>query len=196
MKSLNGNYIAAVILGTFLVTGCGNGSTKSYTTAPNGFIPSSTSAALSASNQKAIFGNYGGTLESTYLGGGEVDSQGYTLTLGQATVSGNSNTYVNMILASSGSAFDNINDQELLDFNPAGQGTFAGDQRFVFYTTPHIIAGLSNTAVQLEIDIYLTAAGQVDSSQSQIIIYDCGFANTCNTTSTYQDALFVGLVKH
>jgi hypothetical protein len=194
MKALSGNIITAVLLGASLVTGCGSGSTKNYGSAPNGFTPASSSSALSSQTQQAIFGTYGGTLEATYLGGGALNSQGYTLTLGQATVNGSSTTYVNMTLSSSGQAFENISDNELLDFNPAGQGTFSGDKRYVFYTTSHVITGLSNTPVQLEIDIYLTAANTVDSSQSQIAIYDCGYG-TCDVSSPYSDAVFQSFAK-
>jgi hypothetical protein len=194
MKALNGTIIS-LVAGAILVTGCGTSNTKQYTAAPNGFVPSSTVSTLSSQAQTAIFGNYKGTLTATDMGGGNDGSQTYTLTLGQAQIQGNSNTYVNMTLSSPGDAVGTVSDSELLEFNQAGNGSFNGDTRYVFYTTPHIISGLSNTAVQLEIDIYLNSANQVDSSQSQIVIYNCGFDNTCSTDGQYTEAAFSNPVK-
>jgi hypothetical protein len=197
MKALNVTNIFAAIVGNILImglaTGCGTSNTKTYSTPPKGFTPTATIAGLSSTAQQAILGNYTGTLTSTDLSGENDGSQSFNLVLGQGQISGNSNTYVNMTLSSNGPA-GTIADSELLDYYQAGTASISGDTRYVFYTTPGLIGGLSPTNVQLEIDIFLNTANQVDSSQSQIVIYDCGYGSCSG--ATYPDAVFSGLVKH
>jgi hypothetical protein len=200
MKSLNVANITTVVLVAALVASCGTSNgTKNLGTAPNGFTPSNSLSALSSAAQTAIMGTYTGTLESTDLSGENDGTQTFQLVIAPATINTSSSTYVSMTLTSnspSGSDFGSINDVELMDFQ-AASGTLAanGETEYSFYTTPHVISGLTNTAVQLEIDLFLTSANQVDSSQSQILIYDCGYSTTCSTYSTYSEAVFTGLVK-
>jgi hypothetical protein len=199
MKSLNVANITTVVLGAVLVASCGtSNATKNLGAAPNGFTPANSLSALSAAAQTAIMGTYTGTLESIDLSGENDGTQTFQLVMAPATINTSSSTYVSMTLTSnspSGSDFGSINDIELLDFQAAGKNTVNGETEYSFYTTPHIIAGLTNTAVQLEIDLFLTSANQVDSSQSQILIYDCGYSTTCSTYSPYSEADFTGLVK-
>jgi hypothetical protein len=200
MKSLNVANITTVVLAAALVASCGTSNgTKNLGAAPNGFTPANSITALSSVAQTAIMGTYTGTLISTDYSGENNGSQSFQLVMAPATVSTSSSTYVSMTLTSNspaGSDFGAINDIELMDFQSAsGKVAENGETEYAFYTTGHVIPGLTNTAVQLEIDFFLTSSNQVDSSQSQILIYDCGYSTTCSTSSPYPDAQFQGLVK-
>jgi hypothetical protein len=193
MKALKILKILGYVSLTAAVVSCGT-SSNSQSLPSSTKVPNSTSSALSTAVQNAIYGNYTGILEQTCTGCGVIDQQSYTLTLGNGNISGNSNTYVAMNLQSNGSAFSNISYQQALSFTPGGQTSPNGETEYVFYTTPGDIPGLSSTPVQLEFDIYLTSANQVDSSLSQINIWDYGYATTYSSTP-YPGAAFSGLVK-
>jgi hypothetical protein len=195
MNSLNVGKASKYVIGAgtlvLFAISCAGSNSSSPSAAPKAVAAVGAVSGLSATAQQSILGNYTGLLKDN----GD-DSQEYSLTLSQApAAAAGSQAGLSMLLTSNGNAFSGVNDSEVVNFDPAGNLSAKGETQYVFYSGVHEIPGLSNTAVQLEIDIVLNAANQVDSSQSQIHIWDCGYGTTCNDTA-YSEASFVGLAKH